>query len=42
MYSEDQARSDARSHAEVLEAVGRLTGHDLARLRVAADRTCAE
>jgi len=36
MYAESQSRSEARSPAEVFEAVGRLTKHDLARLRTSA------
>ncbi len=36
MYSDSEARSEARSAAEVLEAVGRLSKHDLARLRTSA------
>lgn len=36
MYAESQSRSEARSAAEVVDAVGRLSKHDLARLRTAA------
>ncbi len=36
MYAESQARSEAHSHAQVLDAVGRLTEQDFARLRAAA------
>ncbi len=36
MYAESQSRSEARSAAEVMAAVGRFGTHDLARLRTAA------
>ncbi len=36
MYAESQSRSEARSATAVVDAVGRLSKHDFARLRTAA------